>query len=96
MIETPSELDKSTGPYKLALWIWTILASVITGIAFGYAFGEGTTFAGWWVAWGVIAGALSTVPFWALYGLGGLILRNVNKLRSDLAAAEAPATKPVA
>ena len=93
MMQKPTYVEQSTGTYLTALWIWTVLASALSGIAFGHAFRDGGTFSGWWVVWGAIAGALSTLPFWALYGLGRRILRNLIRLRTDLAGVLPPAAQ---
>ena len=92
MMQKPTEIEQSTDTYKFALWTWTLLISALTGIALGYAFGEEGAISGWWVVWGVLAGALSTLPLWALYGLGKRILHNLVKLRTDLAAVSAPSS----
>ena len=91
MAKTPSEAEKSTGTYAFALWIWTVLAAIGVGLVSGYRFGNGEEIDGWWFLWGAIAGALSTIPFWALYGLGGQTLRNLTALRRDIAASKANA-----
>jgi len=86
MMRKPSHEDKSTTPYAAALWMWTALVTIGTGMAFANAFGEGPDFNFGWLVWGLLAGAFSTTPIWALYGLGTHILGNVIKVREDLAA----------
>ena len=84
MMHKPTHEDKSTTPYAAALWIWTALVTIGTGMAFGNAFGDTLDFNYGWLFWGLLVGAFSTTPFWVLYGLGTQVLRNLIILRNDL------------
>lgn len=98
MLTKPNEATSSTSGVKAALWFWTVLVAIGTGVAFGnlYAsidyFGN-TTFNGGAFFGGLIAGLLSTVPFWALYSLGAGIHQHLVTLRAQLAESE-PAQSP--
>lgn len=94
MISEPSQQDRSTAQFAVGLWIWTIVVTVGSGIAFGSALDTG---GGW--AFGAMVGAFSTIPFWVIFSLGKHVLRNVIALRSDLwrtSVAEAPPPKNAA
>ena len=55
MISEPSQQDRSTAQFAVGLWIWTIVVTVGSGIAFGSALHTG---GGW--AFGAMVGALSS------------------------------------
>lgn len=91
MLRMPSEADRSTSVYAAAMWIWTAVAILATAIIAGTGWPNYDGYNGisdmHWGAFfgGLVLGAFSTVPLWALYGLGKHIHRNVITLRTELA-----------
>jgi len=98
MLTKPSQIETSLSGIAGALWLWTALVSIATGIAFGnifateHAYSDAEFSGGAFVA-GLVAGAVSTVPLWALYNLGAKIQANLVAFRSQLADVEAARSK---
>jgi len=95
----PSAEDRDTGNYTIAIVIWTAVVVFAGGFIVSNSFttvdaetGEETVSALLFIL-GMLAGALATLPVWALYGLVKQHLRNTLKLREDLAK-QAGATDP--
>ena len=96
MTQKPTDSDRSTAPYAAALWIYTAVVAIATGVAFGnifqteadYVFSAHSSFNVGAFIGGLALGAFSTIPFWALYALGAHLLSNVIKLRDSLANAQ--------
>jgi len=93
-MRAPSTEDRDTSNYTIAMVIWTFLAVVGTGFLFFYIFESVDSQTGAishtpaMFVLGMLAGALTTLPLWALFGLGLQLLRNTLKLRADLAESE--------
>jgi hypothetical protein len=87
MITAPTAEDRQTARFTFALWIWTLVAAFITAEAAAKLFAhDDGALNGWAFIWGLLAGALSVLPFWAVFGVGRQVLRNTVKLRTELAA----------
>jgi|GEM_PF-3709106 len=91
MMHKPTDEDASTSAFAAALWIWTIVIAIGTAITFGNAFARqsaysGSSFNAGAAFGGLLVGAFSTIPFWALFSLAKHVLRNIIKLRTDLAS----------
>jgi len=87
----PSAEDRDTGNYTIAIVIWTAVVVFAGGFLF-YNLIDMTDPqsglagpSGWMFILGLLAGALVTLPVWAIYGLVKQHLRNTLKLREDLA-----------
>jgi hypothetical protein len=87
MTPKPTADDRSTTPYAVVLGLYTLVVAVGFGVWFGNVFEDPDAVGFNVMAFmgGLLVGAFSTIPFWALFALGGHILRNVIKLREAVA-----------
>lgn len=76
MITAPTAEDRQTARFTFALWTWTLVAAFIAAEAAAKLFAhEDGALNGWAFIWGLLAGALSVLPFWAVFGVGRQVLR---------------------
>jgi len=97
MAREPSSLDRDSTGYTSLLVVWTITVTVGMAVVFGNLFAtemaDGAHVFSWGAAvGGAIFGLFSSIPFWVLLGFAKLLLRNVLKLRADIAQAKSSPT----
>jgi len=89
-------------PYTGLLWLWTVVSALGTGLILGNLFASQVPFSdeaefnsGAFVG-GVIGGAISAIPVWALFGIGTRLLSNSAAIRAELIRARTHNESPKA